>query len=167
MSPVAPAITIKGIEEGGLMKLTATLTGPKGGPQADAPVTFLFSTTQFGTPARLVAVGTVTTGTTGTATLVLGGDADHQYRPTATGPQEYIATYSAPGAKPLTSSTTVNVTIARSAYNPAPTKALAGVGNVLVIVLFSIVAAIWLTLATQVWRVRRVCREVHETPRSA
>lgn len=149
------------------MKLTATLTGPKGGPQADAPVTFLFSTTQFGTPARLVAVGTVTTGTTGTATLVLGGDADHQYRPTATGPQEYIATYSAPGAKPLTSSTTVNVTIARSAYNPAPTKALAGVGNVLVIVLFSIVAAIWLTLATQVWRVRRVCREVHETPRSA
>jgi hypothetical protein len=73
------------------MKLPATLTGPRGA-QADAPVTSLFSTTQFGTPARLVALGSVTTDTTGTATLVLGGDVDHQYRRTATGPQEYIAT---------------------------------------------------------------------------
>ena len=164
-SPSAPAIKLEGVEEGGLMKLTATLTGPRGA-QADAPVAFLFSTTQFGTPARLVSLGSVTTDTTGTATLVLGGDADHQYRPTSTGPQEFIATYSAPGVKSLTSSTIVNVTIARSAYTPAPTKALAGVGNVLVIVLFAIVAAIWLTLATQVWRVRRVCREVQVNLRS-
>ena len=50
------------------------------------------------------------------------------------------------------------MTVARSAYTPAPEKPLAGVGHVLVFVLFAIVAAIWLTLAAQVWRVRRVCR---------
>lgn len=60
------------------------------------------------------------------------------------------------------------MTIARSAYHPAPPKPLASVGNILVIVLFTIVAAIWLTLLTQIWRVRRVCRRIPEpTPRTA
>jgi hypothetical protein len=36
------------------------------------------------------------------------------------------------------------------------------VGNVLVVVLFAVVASIWLTLITQIWRVRRVCRVVRE-----
>ncbi|HEX7463008.1 MAG TPA: hypothetical protein VF317_12635 [Dermatophilaceae bacterium] len=55
------------------------------------------------------------------------------------------------------------MTATRSAYRPAPPKALAGVGNTLVIVLFSIVAAIWLTLITQVVRVRRICRVIPQT----
>jgi len=165
-SPNAPTLTLKGIEQGGLMQLTATLTGANGA-QADAPVAFLFSTTQFGTPARLVPLGSVTTDKTGIARLTLGGDADHEYRPTANGPQQFVVTYAATGAKPLTSSTTVNVTVGRSAYNPAPVKPLAGVGNVLVVVLFAIVAAIWLTLLTQIWRVRRVCRSVPEPTTNA
>ena len=93
--------------------------------------------------------------------LTLGGDPGHLYRPTTKGPQKFAATYTAtPEAKPIAASTTVNVTVARSAYRPAPDKPLAGVGNVMVIVLFSIVAAIWLTLVTQIWRVRRVCATV-------
>ena len=150
-------ITITGAEAGGLMELTATLMGPDGHPLADAAVEFLFTTTEFGTPARLVPLGTVTTDMTGIARLTLGGDVDHLYQPTAKGPQEFVATYAAAGAQPVTSSTTVNVTVARSAYHPAPPKPLAGVGNVMVGVLFIIVAAVWLTLAAQVWRVRRVC----------
>jgi hypothetical protein len=107
-----------------------------------------------------VPLGSVSTDKTGIARLTLGGDADHLYQPTAKGPQEFVATYAAPGAKPVTSSTTVSVTAARSAYNPAPAKPLASVGDVLVLALFAIVAAIWLTLIVQIWRVRRVCRGV-------
>jgi hypothetical protein len=159
-APVAPAITITGVEADGLMELTATLTGPDHPPRANAGVAFLFSTTEFGTPARLVPLGSATTDQTGIARLTLGGDADHLYRPTATGPQEFVASYTAVGGMPVTSSTTVAVTVARSAYHPAPPKPLASVGKVLVVVLFAIVAAIWLTLVTQVVRVRRVCRGV-------
>jgi len=156
--PNAPGITITGVEAGGLMELTATLTNPNGHPLPDAEVAFLFTTKEFGTPGRLVPLGSVKTDKTGIARLTLGGDVDHLYRPTANGPQEFVATHAVAGAQPVSSSTTVNVTIGRSAYHPAPAKPLAGVGHVLVPALFAIVAAIWLTLAIQVWRVRRVCR---------
>jgi len=162
-SPGAPTITLKGIEGGGLVQLTATLTGPDDQPQADVPVAFSFTTTQFGTPARLVPLGTATTDTSGVAKLILGGDADHLYLPTATGPQEFVATYTpTAGAKPVSSTVTITITVARSAYTPAPPKPLAGVGKGLVVALFTIVAAIWLTLAAQIWRVRRVCPAIHE-----
>ena len=149
------------------MELAAVLAGPHGQRIADASVAFAFSTTEFGTPARLVPLGSATTDKTGIARLTLGSDADHTYRPTANGPQEFVATYSAAGAKPLTAATTVNVTIARSAYHPAPAKPLANVGNVLVVVLFAVVASIWLTLITQLWRVRRVCRVVRKPTTSS
>ena len=159
----ADKITINGVEKGGLIQLTATLTGPGSHPLAKADVAFSFSTKEFGTPARLVPLGSATSDKAGIARLTLGGDADHLYKPTAKGPQEFLATYTATAdAKPITSSTTVNVTVARSAYHPAPAKPLAGVGNVMVIVLFSIVAAIWVTLITQIWRVRRVTRRLQE-----
>jgi len=153
----APKITVTGVEAGGLMELSAALTGSDGRPLADADVAFAFTTTQFGTPGRLVPLGSVTTDKIGVARLTLGGDVDHLYRPTSKGPQEFVATYAAAGTQPVTSRTTVSVTVARSAYHPAAPKPLAGVGNVLVIVLFAIVAGIWLTLAAQVVRVRRVC----------
>jgi hypothetical protein len=159
-APVAPGITITGVEQGGLVQLAATLIDPAHHPLANAGVAFAFSTTEFGTPARLVPLGSATTDMAGVARLTLGGDADHLYRPTATGPQEFVASYTAAGATPVTSSTTVAVTVAQSAYHPAPAKPLASVGKVLVVVLFAIVAAIWLTLITQVVRVRRVCRGV-------
>ncbi len=160
--PSAPGITITGIQAGGAVQLTATLTGPDRQPLANADVAFLFSTTQFGSPARLVPLGSVTTDTSGIARLTLGADASHLYRPTTNGPQQFVVTFAAAGATPVTSSTTVNVTVAQSAYHPAPAKPLASVGNILVVVLFTIVAAIWLTLATQIWRVRRVCRVIQE-----
>jgi len=156
----APGITIVGVETGGSVQLTATLTGPDRHPVAKGNVEFFFSTTEFGSPARLVPLGSVTTEKSGIAKLTLGGDAVHRYRPTTTGPQQFVATYTAAGAKPVTSKTTVNVTVAKSAYRPAPAKPLANVGNNLVIFLFSVVALIWLTLITQVVRVRRVCRVI-------
>ena len=163
----ASAITITGSEVGGSMELAAVLAGPHGQRVADASVAFAFSTTEFGTPARLVPLGSATTDKAGIARLTLGSDADHMWRPTANGPQEFVATYNSAGAKPLTATTTINVTIARSAYHPAPAKPLASVGNVLVVVLFGIVASIWLTLITQIWRVRRVCRVVREPTTSS
>jgi len=160
----APTITITGVEGGGKVQLTATLTGANGQPLAEKNVDFFFNTTQFGTPPRPVPLGSVTTDKTGVATLILGGDANHLYRPTKIGPQEFGANYTptTADAKPITASTTVNITVARSAYTPAPPKPLAGLGNGLVIALFAIVAAIWLTLITQIWRVRRVRLAVQE-----
>ncbi len=153
-----PTITIEGVEGDGKVQLTATLTVANGEPQADAPVEFSFTTTQFGEPARLVPLGTVTTDTSGVAKLILGGGADRMYLPTTVGPQEFVATFTptTADAKPISSSTTVNITVARSAYTPAPPKPLAGVGKGLVVALFAIVVAVWLTLITQIWRVRRV-----------
>jgi Ni/Fe-hydrogenase subunit HybB-like protein len=154
----APGITIAGVETGGSVQLTATLTGSDRHPVAKGNVEFFFSTTEFGSQARLVPLGSVTTEKSGIAKLTLGGDAVHRYRPTSTGPQQFVATYTAAGAKPVTSKTTVNVTVAKSAYHPAPPKPLASVGKDLVFFLFAVVVAIWLTLITQVARVRRVCR---------
>jgi len=153
-----PTITIEGVEGGGKVQLTATLTVANGQPQADAPVEFSFTTTEFGEPARLVPLGTVTTDTSGVAKLILGGGADRMYLPTTVGPQEFVATFTptTADAKPISSSTTVNITVARSAYTPAPPKPLASLGKGLVVALFAIVAAVWLTLITQIWRVRRV-----------
>ena len=118
----APSITIKGVEGDGKVQLTATLTstGANGQPQADKNVDFFFNTTQFGTPARPVPLGSVTTDKTGVAKLILGGDANHLYRPTTKGPQEFGATFTptTADAKPITSTTTVTITVARSAYTP-------------------------------------------------
>jgi len=150
----APAVALTGVEAGGSVQLTAKLTSPDGSALPKAQVAFLLSTTEFGTPARLVALGSATTDKTGIATL--------KYVPRVTGKQGFAATYTAAAAKPVTSSTTVVVTVARSIYHPAPAKPLASVGNVLVLALFAIVAAIWLTLVAQIWRVRRVCRGVQQ-----
>jgi Ni/Fe-hydrogenase subunit HybB-like protein len=149
-TPSAPTVTLTGIEAAGKVKLTATVTSPQGQPQAKAKVAFLLSTTEFGNPARLITIGSAITDKSGVAQL--------KYQPRVTGRQGFAASYTAGAAKPVTASTSLAVTVARSLYHPAPAKPLAGVGNVLVLVLFAIVAAIWLTLVAQIWRVRRVCR---------
>lgn len=160
--PSAPKITLAGIEAGGTVHLTATLTAPDAQPLAQKAVEFFFTSREFG-PRRLFPLGSITTDTLGNARLTLGADADHLYKPTETGPQEFVVTYPAADARPVSSTTTVTLTVAQSAYHPAPPKALAGVGSDLVIVLFTIVAAIWLTLLAQVVRVLRVCRGTPQT----
>jgi Ni/Fe-hydrogenase subunit HybB-like protein len=163
--PSPPRLTLEGVEAGTSMRLTARLTDTNAHrPLAQKDVTFYFTSTEFG-PRRLFPLGSVATDAEGVARLTLGADADHLYKPTATGPHEFVVSYAAGGRTQLIrSSTTVDVTVAKSAYHPAPPKALAGVGRTLVIVLFTLVAAIWLTLAAQVLRVRRVCRS--STPRT-
>lgn len=154
-----PVITVTGAEVGGSTQLTATLRTSDGRPLPEATVEFFFATTEFGTPARLVSLGTITTDKAGAAKLRLGQDAAHPYQPTTVGPEQFTASYTPKGSdKPVSASTTVNITVARSAYHPAPAKPLAGVGDGLVITLFSIVAAVWITLGVQIWRVRRSTR---------
>jgi molybdopterin-containing oxidoreductase family membrane subunit len=161
--PSGPAVTLTGVEAGGSVQLTATLTSPQGRPLPKAEVAFLISTTEFGTPARLIRLGSATTD--------MGGVASLKYAPKVTGQQGFAATYTSPGAsadaKPVSSGTTVAVTVARSAYRPAPGKPLASVGNVLVLALFAIVAAIWLSLIAQIWRVRRACLRVQQPTASS
>ena len=139
-APSAPSLTLTGVETSGSVQLSATIRSPAGIPVPKAAVTFLLSTTEFGTPARLVALGSATTDNTGIATL--------KFAPRVTGNQGFEATYTGTGAKPVTSSTAVvAVTVAQPLYHPAPAKPLASVGDVLVLALFAIVAVIWLTLS--------------------
>jgi Ni/Fe-hydrogenase subunit HybB-like protein len=154
-APTGPKITISGVEAGGAVRLTAKVTDATGAPVAKAKVSFLLASNVFG--PRQVPLGTVATDATGTAKMVIGTDTK-RFRPTTTGPQEFVASYTADGQEPIDFSTNVNVTAARSAYTPAPPKPLAGAGGVLIKALFLIVATIWILLITQVGRVLRVCR---------
>jgi hypothetical protein len=159
-APAASAgIVLEGIETKGSVQLTATIFGTDGLPLASTPVDFGFATKQFGPKKLYVPLGTVTSDASGVAQLVLGSDASHSYKPTTVGPQEFQASAASKvDGEPVTSSSTVNVTVAESAYEPSEPKPLAAMGHVLVFVLFGIVASIWLTLAIQVVRLRRVCR---------
>jgi Ni/Fe-hydrogenase subunit HybB-like protein len=150
-APGAGAIVVTGTETGGAVHLKATLFSADGLPAAKTPVEFSFTSTQFGPKPKQALIGTVKTGDDGTAEVT--------YKPTAKGSQKYaVSTVVKGDEKAVTANTTVNVTVAQSAYHPAPVKPLGQVGRVLVIVLFAIVASIWLTLAIQVLRLRRVCR---------
>jgi Ni/Fe-hydrogenase subunit HybB-like protein len=150
-----PKITITGIEGDGAVQLTAKVTDAAGKPVAKADVKFLLTTTVFG--PRAVPLGTVATDTTGTARLLIGTDTK-RYRPTTTGPQEFVASYTADGQEPVEFATNVDVTAAKPAYTPGPPKPLAAVGHALAKALFFIVATVWILLIAQVVRVRRVCR---------
>jgi molybdopterin-containing oxidoreductase family membrane subunit len=154
-APTGPKIIITGVEDRGQVQLTAKLSDAAGAPLAKAEVKFLLASNVFG--PRQVLLGTVATDATGTAKLLIGTDSK-RFRPTSSGPQEFVASYSADGAEPVEFSTNVNVTVARSAYTPAPPKALAGAGGVLIKALFIIVASIWILLISQIIRIRMVCR---------
>jgi hypothetical protein len=154
-APIGPKISISGAETGGAVRLTAKVTDATGAPVAKAKVSFLLASNVFG--PRRVPLGSVDTDATGTARLVVGTDSK-RFRPTTSGPQEFVASYTADGQEPLLFSTNVNVTAARSAYTPAPPKPLSGAGGVLVKALFLIVGSIWILLITQVVRVLRVSR---------
>ena len=150
---------LKGIETKGSVQLTATIFGSDGLPLASTPVDFAFATKQFGPKKLYAPLGSVTTDASGVAQLVLGSDANHTYKPTSVGPQEFQASAASKvDGEPVTSSSTVNVTVAESAYTPSEPKKLAAMGHVMVYVLFGIVATIWLILAIQVLRLRRVCK---------
>jgi len=154
-TPTGPRVSLTGAEAAGVVRLTAKLTDAGGAPLKKAEVSFLLATTVFG--PREVPLGTVATDATGTARLTIGTD-EKRFRPTTSGPQEFVVSYIADGQEAVTFSTNVNVTVARSAYTPAPPKALAGAGNALVKALIIIVATIWILLIAQVVRIRRVCR---------
>jgi hypothetical protein len=163
-TPGATKIALSGSQAAGAgapVQLTAKLTGPAGQPLAKADVKFLLATTVFG--PRPVPLGSAKTDATGIARLTLGGHSAG-YRPTTTGPQEFVASYAPTGEEAIESSTNINVTGARSAYTPAPPKPLDAAGTILVKALFLIVATVWLLLIAQVVRVRRVCRPLR-TPR--
>jgi len=154
-APTGPKIVITGVEDRGAVQLTAKVSDATGKPVAKAKVKFLLANNVFG--PRQVPLGEVATDATGTAKLLIGTDTK-RFRPTASGPQEFVASYTPDGAEPLQFATNVNVTVARSAYTPAPPKALAGAGGVLIKALFIIVASVWVLLIAQIIRIRMVCR---------
>ena len=149
--PRAATIAITATETTGTLHLAALLTSPGRRPLADAAVSFFQLSTEFGPQGHLVPLGSASTGTNGTAQF--------SYRPTANGSQQFTAKYAGtPNAGPSTATTTITITAAHSAYQPAPRKPLAGLGKVTANTLLAIVAAIWLILIAQIARVRRVCR---------
>jgi Ni/Fe-hydrogenase subunit HybB-like protein len=157
-TPGATKIALTGSQApgaGSAVQLTAKLTDPAGQPLAKADVTFILATTVFG--PRPVPIGSAKTDAKGVARLTLDGHSAG-YRPTTTGPQEFVASYTPAGEEPIESSTNIDVIGARSAYTPAPPKPLDAAGTILVKALFLIVATIWVLLISQVVRVRRVCR---------
>ena len=152
-----PTVVLSGAEVDGTVRLTARVTGPGGAPVTAGEVQFLVTSTVFG--PRQVPIGSVPLDAAGTATLVLGGHDWRGYRPTATGPQEFTASFAAQvGDTPVTYSTNVTITVAHSGYTPAAPKPLEGAGGVLIKVLFGLVGTVWLLLIAQVARVWWVCR---------
>lgn len=152
------SIVFSGAEESGLVRLTARVLDSLNQPVPNTPVEFGFTTTEFDSSGQVASLGNTVSDTTGIASLILGNDPEHPYRPTSVGPQEFVATVSTVDGPPIVSKFIINVTVAHSAYTPAPRKPLASVGGGLVISLFTIVLTIWITLAVQVVRVRRVCQ---------
>jgi Ni/Fe-hydrogenase subunit HybB-like protein len=150
-APGGGAIVVAGTEAGGSVNLKATLFSADGLPLAETPVEFSLTSTQFGPKPKQALIGTVKTGTEGTAEIT--------YKPTAKGQQKYmVSTVEKGEAKAVTATTTVNVTVAQSAYKAPHEKPLSAMGGYLVMVLLAIVAGVWLTLGVQIWRLRRVCR---------
>ena len=143
-------IFLAGSETDGTVDLVATLTTADGAPVAHKKVEFLYVTTEFGPDGQQVSLGTKRTDSAGQAHL--------SYQATLTGDVQFLATYAdSSGGKAITAATTVPITVATSAYHPAPQKPLANVGYVTIKVLLVIVALIWVLLIAQLVRVRRVC----------
>lgn len=164
--PSGPSIVLAGTEQDGLVSLTATVRDGKGAPVTAGSVRFLFTSTTFG--PRQVPLTSVQVGKDGTARLVLDGEHSGGWRPTTVGPAEFIASFTAaPGDQPLETSTNVDVTVAYSAYTPAPPKPLEGVGAVLPKALGTLVAAVWLALLSTVLRVLAATRRRPAMQRSA
>ena len=148
---------LTGAEKDGLVTLLATVKDEKGAPVTTGTVRFLITTTTFG--PRQVPLTEVPVGKDGTARLVVDGEHSGGYRPATVGPAEFTASFTrATGDQPLETSTNVNVTVAHSAYTPAPPKPLEGVGAVLPKAIGVLVAAVWLTLLSTVLRVVVVSR---------
>ena len=147
----ATLVTVSGTNSGSTVRLTARLTTVDHAAVPKAVIQFTQSTTEFGKP-RSVPIGTATTDTNGTAELV--------YQSTVAGRQQFGTTYAGgTGLATATSTTTVDVQTAQSAYHPAPPKPLASVGWATVAALLVVVALVWITLIAQVVRVFRVCRQ--------
>jgi hypothetical protein len=158
-APGTPGLILSGAETNGTVQLTAKVTDPSGAPLTSGKVTFALSSSVFG--PRQVPLGVGTLDKTGAAHLTLDGKHSNGYRPTTTGPQEYTASFAANvGDNPVRYSTNVDVTVAKSAFTPAPPKALDGAGRALIKALALIVLTVWLLLITQVLRVVRTCRRV-------
>ena len=149
---VGPAvIRLTGTDGADGLRLAATLTDARGTPVAGATVLFYERTTEFGPSGQLVPLGRGVTDRSGAAGLT--------DQPAVTGIQQFVASY-AGGTRAGQASATVavNVTTARSPYQPSRGTAFAGIGKALAGVLLTAVALILLTMLAQVERVRRASR---------
>ena len=162
-APAPTRVTMTGVEANGGVLLTAKVTDAKNVPVTAGQVTFLLASSVFG--PRQAPIGTAAPDKTGIARLQLGGARSTGWRPTTTGPQEFVASYAAEaGAEPVVYSTNVDITHAKSAYTAAPPNSPSVVPvRLLVKALALTVLTVWLLLITQVGRVLRACRRPHDT----
>jgi Ni/Fe-hydrogenase subunit HybB-like protein len=144
-------ITLTGEDTGKAVRLTATLTGQDSKPLPKAEVQFQQATDVFGKKAPFIPLKSVMTNDKGVASLT--------YKSTVAGKQRFAAKYAGnTTTAPATASTVVDIQkVQFSVYKAEESPILANVGKVTRWTLLSIVAAVWLTLITQVVRIWRVC----------
>lgn len=144
----APKLTITAVTSGAEVTLTATvLDGAV--PVIDAQIDFYESTKMFKPGTNQIPLGRQKTDLEGVATLT--------YKSVVNGPKAVSVTYYVdPEGAPAIAATQINVTGAVSPYREREPKVLAGAGEVLVNVLFTVVFIAFALVIAQVIRVRKV-----------
>ncbi len=143
-------ISLTAITSGAKVTLTATvLNGTV--PVIDAPVDFYESTKMFKPGTNPIPLGRELTDLNGIASLT--------YTSVVNGPKNVSVTYYADvEGEPAIASTNIDINGAISPYEERAPKLLAGAGQVLVKVLFTLVFIVFVTVIAQIVRLRRVMR---------
>ncbi|MDO8645634.1 MAG: NrfD/PsrC family molybdoenzyme membrane anchor subunit [Candidatus Planktophila sp.] len=143
-------ISLTAITSGAKVTLTATvLNGTV--PVVDAPVDFYESTKMFKPGTNPIPLGRELTDLNGIASLT--------YTSVVNGPKNVSVTYYADvEGEPAIASTNIDINGAISPYEERAPKLLAGAGQVLVKVLFTLVFIVFVTVIAQIVRLRRVMR---------
>ena len=152
-----PIVVVEAVEDGTNNTVTATVT-LDGRPVEGALVNFYENTDMFAPGDNQVPLGAVATSADGIASVT--------YVAAVAGPRTISATYFPDVlGEPVVGTTSLDVTTAVDLFVPTPPRALAGVGAMLVAVVFGLVAIVFVILVAQVVRVRRSCRPGVRDPR--
>lgn len=143
-------LSLTAVTSGAKVTLTATvLNGTV--PVIDAPVDFYESTKMFKPGTNPIPLGRELTDLNGIASLT--------YTSVVNGPKNVSVTYYADvEGEPAIASTNIDINGAISPYEERAPKLLAGAGQVLVKVLFTLVFIVFVTVIAQIVRLRRVMR---------
>ncbi|MDP1851908.1 MAG: NrfD/PsrC family molybdoenzyme membrane anchor subunit [Candidatus Planktophila sp.] len=143
-------LSLTAVTSGAKVTLTATVLNGMV-PVYDAPVDFYESTKMFKPGTNPIPLGRELTDINGIASLT--------YTSVVNGPKNVSVTYYADvEGEPAIASTDIDINGAISPYEERAPKVLAGAGQVLVKVLFTLVFIVFVTVIAQIVRLRRVMR---------